>query len=171
MKNEFLLGLFKRHGVEAEAKPEAVAELQAAFDAYKLEAEANLKAVGDTLSSALEAVKAADEKIASLQAALDAVEAAKAEAAKVAEEKRLAARKEKIVKAVGEAKADGLMAATSALADEQFEAVVGALVASVDTEANSPMFTETGATGIPDANKVTDAAAGTMAALKQIQGE
>jgi len=91
-----------------------------------------------------------------IKAALDKSEEAKQLLATQAKEKELAARKEKIVAAVGTGKADALLEATEGLADAQFEAIVGAMAVSMEKEAASPMFTEAGITGDVDLSKVED---------------
>lgn len=91
-----------------------------------------------------------------IKAALEQSEHAKQLMADQAKEKQLSARKEKIVAAVGTDKADALLTAVDGLADEQFEAIVGAMAMSVDKEAQSPMFTEAGVTGEVDLTKVED---------------
>jgi hypothetical protein len=175
MKDTFLNRLLGRAGVEvAEVEAtanEAVTKLQADFDAFKAEAETNLAKSEAALTQAIATIKEADAKVAELTAKLEAMQAEKVAAAKEAEEKRLAARLEKIKAAVGSEKAESLMAATSDLTDDKFEAVVGAMTGAIDAESNSSMFTEQGATGNAAPPQVTDAAAGTLAALKIVQGE
>jgi hypothetical protein len=82
---------------------------------------------------------------------------------------KFAARKEKVVAAVGTAKADPLMAATETLDDAAFEAVMGALSASADTESNSKMFQEKGVTVEVVASQVTEESA-EMKMLKKKYG-
>jgi hypothetical protein len=112
------------------------AELSAALDA----ATANL-AEKETALAALTA------KHELAQAALDASEAAKAELAAQAAAKRLQARTEAIGAAIGKdnAQVATLLAATDAMADEQFNTIVSAMAASFEVEAKSPLFNEQGA--------------------------
>lgn len=181
MKDSFLSSFLGKSGVDAKAAvAEATASLQAEFDAFKLDSASQLEQASTALSQAVETVKEADAKIAELQAALaasedskvklqafaDAAELEKTRLAAEAEQKRLDARKATIVAAVGTAKADALMAATSNLDDAAFEAVTSALGNSVDAEAQTKLFKETGVAGDVDPVRVAEAAgSGVMAIL------
>ena len=78
------------------------------------------------------------------QAALNASAEAQANLAKQAAEKRLEVRTAAISAAVGTDKVEALLAATDAMADEQFNVIVSAMAASFDAEATTPAFKEVG---------------------------
>ena len=147
MKPESTLArLLKGWGGAVEtAAPAAIAELQAQFDTFKAEAAAEVSDLAAKLEEALTAVRSLeterDEIAARLQAAADAAAQAAAEATAA----KLAARKEKIVAAVGTARADAVFAAVEGMEDAQFEAVLSVMTAAGSTEAQSPMFNEQGA--------------------------
>lgn len=135
-----------------------MAEIQASIDAAVAEAKAEFESYKETAEGL---VAAAEAQVASLTAQLTEAQVALAAAAaekqalvEDAETKRLNARKEKIVAAIGEAKAPALMAATESLDDAAFDAVVSALVGGVAAEANSPLFKEVGVAAEADASKV-----------------
>lgn len=124
---------------------EVNSELQTKFDALQAEFE-GYKATAEEL---LEAANAENDelkaKLASVEDLIAKAEAEKEAAEKAALEAKLNARKEKVVAAVGTDRADGLLAATESLTDEQFEAVVSSLAVSASAEAKSKMFVEQGA--------------------------
>jgi len=145
----------------------ATEEASVELSTLKAELEAG-KAEIATLASALEtalaAVAEADSNVAAMQAKMQEF-TAQIEAEKLqAEAKRQEARKAAVEAAVGTAKADGLMAATAALDDAAFQAVVDALSLSVEAEANSAMFNEAGASAEADVD-----AAGESAEMKIIK--
>lgn len=130
--------------------------LTAEYNSYKETAEA-------LMAEAEAKVAEKDAAIAALQAQLQeyaAVAAQQKAAAELAAEEAKAmkakARKDKIEAAVGTDKAPALLAALEPLGDEQFEAVVSGLAASVDTEAASPLFAEQGAAGQIDEAKLNE---------------
>ena len=89
------------------------------------------------------------------QAALNAVTAEKAEMIVKTEAAKFAARKEKVVLAIGSSeKSEALMLATQDLNDVSFDAVVKALAGSVDAEASSSLFTEVGVSANVDTTKI-----------------
>lgn len=88
------------------------------------------------------------------QAALNALSAEKAELAISAETAKTSARKAKVVMAIGTEKADGLMLATQGLEDAAFDAVISALAGSVDAEAKTSLFTESGVEAEADTAKL-----------------
>ena len=90
------------------------------------------------------------------QAALNAMTAEKAEMTVKTEAAKFAARKEKVVLAIGTEKADGLMLATQGLDDVAFAAVVTALAGSVDAEAKAGLFSEVGVSANADTTKIVD---------------
>lgn len=79
-----------------------------------------------------------------LQAQLKEVETFKEKLVADAAKAKMDARQSKIVASVGTEKAPALLAATQGLDDAAFEAIVGAIGTSMETEASSPLFTETG---------------------------
>lgn len=149
MKPESTLGrLLKGWGAAPAAEavqPEALAALQAEFDAFRATAESDIAEIGAKLTEALDALKtveaARDELAAKLQSA-EAEAAAKAEAEAAA---KLQARKTKIEAAVGTERADAVFAAVNGMDDAQFEAVLSAMTVAGASEAKSKMFSEQGA--------------------------
>lgn len=89
-----------------------------------------------------------------VKATLDAIEAEKATLVANAAAKRLQTRTEAVVASVGTDKATSLLAATDALSDEQFEAVVGALSTSFEKESKTSLFKEVGVSAPADAEKI-----------------
>ena len=120
--------------------------------------------VSDEVTASLEQLKvemaeakaAADEKVAEMQAALEAAVAAKAESEKIVADMKVSARKAKIVDAVGEAQAESILAATEGLDDTKFGAVLQAFGASFKKESESAMFTEAGVAGLSDGSVVEE---------------
>lgn len=90
------------------------------------------------------------------QTALAEVEAAKAALATEAKNKQLEARKQRVEAAIGEAKAPAMLTATEQLDDAQFEAIVSAMAASFDAEADSPAFKEAGVSAKAEAPEVEE---------------
>lgn len=125
----------------------AVTELRVEFDAFKETAEGMVASLSEELTATKTALEAA-------QAALGAAEAKEAELVATAETKRLAARKELVVAAVGTERADALLTATEGLDEAAFSAVVSALGVSATVEAASPLFTEVGVTAEADTASV-----------------
>lgn len=82
------------------------------------------------------------------QAALVEADIAKAALVAQAAEKRLSARKEVVVLALGTEKADAFLAATHALDDANFEAIVGSMSMSFKQEAKGDGFKELGVAGL-----------------------
>lgn len=74
--------------------------------------------------------------------------------AEKAVEEKLAARKEKLVATIGEARADATFEAVKGIDDAAFETVVSAFAMSLEVEANSPAFKETGATVDVEASSI-----------------
>lgn len=121
----------------------AVAELRVEFGAYQETAESSLAALTLELSSTKAMLEAATAALGAAAAEQEALIA-------TAEAKRLAARKELVVAAVGTERADALLAATEGLDETAFSAVVSALGVSATVEAASPLFTEVGVTAEAD---------------------
>lgn len=119
--------------------------LQTEFSQYKETAEA-LLAVATAENEELKA------SLAAVQGLIAQAEAEKAAAEKAALEAKAAARKEKIVAAIGYEKADALLASLESLDDEKFAAVVEAMTSTAVAEASSKMFVEQGATTEVDAS-------------------
>lgn len=136
-----------------------IADLQGQVDAIKAE-------LGVQLETAQTALAEMAGKYEAAQAQLAAIAAEKAELVANAAAAKLAARKEKIVAAIGTEKADALMEATDALDDAQFNAVVSAMAGSVEAEAKTDLFKEVGVTAEADASKVNEESA-EMKILKQ----
>lgn len=144
---------------EIEMKEEKPAEtLTVTVDATAVKAElAQLQAEFESNISELKGqLEAAMASVEELKSALDAEKAAKEELIAKAKDAKLAARKERVVAAVGTDKADGVMAAVESLDDAAFEAIVSAMQGSVDAEAKSSMFKEVGVTAEVDASKVAE---------------
>jgi hypothetical protein len=143
-----------------EAPVEAVTEVlgtELLVYSEELQAEmANLKAQAEAATSALAEMTA---KLEAAHADLSKLVAEKAEMAATAAAVKLAARKEKVIAAIGTERADALMAATEGLDDAQFAAVVSAMSVATDAEAKSPLFSEVGVTAEADAAKVVEESA------------
>lgn len=127
-------------------KTDVYVALAAEFEAFKAEANGVVDQYAAQVSELTTALEAAGELATSLQAKLDEAQGVIVAAAEQAAAAKLAARKEKIVAAVGEAKADALMAATQNMDDTQFSEIMGALGVAADKEAKSPLFNEVGVT-------------------------
>lgn len=178
MKDTMLSRLLKSIGATPEAASEVapadLAALQTEFDAFKAQAQADQAELSTALETAVNAVKEADAKVAELTAAAEALQAeltqlkaAQAEAEAKAVAQKQAARKAKIVAAVGTAKADSLMEATSGMEDAAFDAVLSAMTGAVASEAKSQMFTEVGATADVDPSKTPAAESKEAQILRQ----
>jgi chromosome segregation ATPase len=164
-----MLDMFKKKlgvtvAVDTSAVSAELETLRAEFEQHKGESESLLaqateqveilKVEKEQLTAQLAEAAA---QLESLKEFAAAAEAEKARLVAEAEAARLNARKEKIVAAVGTERADALMAATEALGDEQFNAVVAALNVSAAVEAQSEMFTEVGADAPTNPEKVDEA--------------
>ena len=137
--------------VELDNVKAQLASLQEQFAAKELEM-ADVVAKFD----AVVAEKAATEE--ALATAIEHAQQLEAAAKDLADKQladKLAKRKELIVATVGETKADATFEAVKALDDAAFDTVVSALALSVEKEAKSEMFTETGITAEVDETKVT----------------
>jgi len=98
----------------------------------RTEFEAGINKLTADFASAKEALAVMTSNFEAAQSALSSVTAEKAQMVIKTEAAKFAARKEKVVLAIGTEKADGLMLATHSLDDVAFAAVVGALAGSVD---------------------------------------
>lgn len=132
-----------------EGQPDMAAE-----DTKTAELAALLESVTTTLSATQSKLTEMSALYEVAQAALAASDAAKEQLVVDAKQVRLAARKEAIVASIGSAKADALLAATDALDDTAFNAVVGAMANSFETEASSALFSEVGVAAKTDASAV-----------------
>lgn len=125
-----------------------------------VEQSASLQALLESATAALSQTQTKLSEMSALyeqaQAALAAADVAKAALVAEAAEKRLAARKQTIVAAIGTAKADALLEATEGLDDKAFSAVVGAMAVSLEVEANSESFKEVG-TAAPEDKTLVEA--------------
>lgn len=126
---------------------------------------ASLTAAIATLTTEL---AASQGKVAELTAQVEAATEFKAAQEAMAVEAKSAARLAKLVSAVGQDKAVGLHAATVAVDDVAFEAVVSALQTSMKTEEKSPLFTEAGVDATADTALVVDTGARVMDYLKNM---
>jgi hypothetical protein len=153
------------------AVAEQVADLVLTVDASAVQAEltalqTKFEGIVATAEAALAEMTA---KYEGAQAALTALAAEKEAMLAAHAAAKLAARMSKIEAAIGTEKAAGLMAATEGLEDAAFEAVVSALVGSVNAEANTSLFKEVGVTAEADATKIVTESA-EMRILKQKYG-
>lgn len=131
-----------------------LAQLQEQFAAKELEMAdvvAKFDAVVAEKAATEEALATAIEHAQQLEASL------KEQADKVLADK-LATRKQMIVDVLGDTKADATFEATKELDDSAFSVVLNALKLSLDKEANSEMFQETGVSAEADSNLVTESA-------------
>lgn len=106
---------------------------------------AQLATVTATLAEKEQAYAELVTQYAEAKATLEAAETAKADLVAQAAAEELQRRTDAVVKAVGTDKAEAVLAATAGLPKEQFNVIVLAMATSVDTEAETKMFTETGA--------------------------
>lgn len=106
---------------------------------------AQLATVTATLAEKEQAYAELATQFAEAKATLEAAETAKAELAAQAAAEELQRRTDAVVKAVGTDKAEAVLAATAGLPKEQFNVIVSAMATSVDTEAETKMFTAVGA--------------------------
>ena len=157
-----MLDKFKKLlSVAVEAQPEA----QAAA-ATEVSMDAEFSVMREQLAAAVEGLAEMTNSRDAAQAVVNALTAEKAESAVKAEAAKYTARKEKVVLAIGTAKADGLMLATQGLDDVSFDAVVSALAGSVDVEASKGLFAEVGVSASADTTKI-DEESSVMKLIKQ----
>jgi hypothetical protein len=132
------------------------AKLQPDLAAQELNVElaAQLAASSTAATLQAEAFEEITKKFAEMSALYEGAQvalaaAAVAQAALVTEaaDKRLAARKEVVVMALGTAKADAFLMATNALDDASFEAIVGSMAMSFEVESKTEGFQEIGVAG------------------------
>jgi len=144
----------KVNAAEIQKEPEMTKPVEQAAQFNATEILANLQAAEATLATQAGVLAELQAQFAAVSAELATVKAAKEKMEADAKSAKMSARKEKIVAAVGTDKSEALFTATESLADEQFEAVVGAMSANIDKEAASPAFTEQGVGHSADASKV-----------------
>lgn len=111
-------------------------------------------AMTEQLAANATELSAKDDKIAELSALVAAATEFKAAQEKIAAEAKVAARVSKLANVVGDEQAASLQAATAALDDAAFDAVVSAMTSKATTEAASPAFKEVGVEGAADAQKL-----------------
>ena len=128
-----------------------LAQLQEQFGAVQAELATVVAKAAEDKTQLEAALSTAIEHAATLEAAL------KEQADKVLADK-LATRKQMIVDVLGDTKADATFEATKELDDSAFGVVLNALKLSLDKEANSEMFQETGVSAEADSNLVTESA-------------
>lgn len=160
-----ILGTKPEQDVEAVVAA-ATAALQADFDSFKATAEELLAAETEQLTEAKAALAEAATLIETLQAEVATLKGETEKAVVDAETMRKNARLAKITEAIGTASAAALMAATEALDDAAFEAVVSALNGKTEAEAKSALFTEVGVAAEVDTTKVTTEESAEMKLLK-----
>ena len=141
-----LNGLKKKLGMvpATEAKETKMVDETVQADLSAVNVTAELSALQASFASQSEAFAKLSKDLEAAQAALSAVEGAKAALEAEAKNKQLAARKQRVEMAIGTEKAPTMLSATEQLDDAQFEAIVSAMAMSFETEANSQMFKETG---------------------------
>lgn len=135
---------------------EIQAAIQAAVDEAKAEFE-DFKQTAETLHAEDEATIAElKAKLEEASATLDLMKAEKEAAVAEALAAKLEARKEKIVATLGTERAEALLKATEGMDDAAFEAVATALGVSIEEEAKSLLFSETGVDATVDASKIVE---------------
>lgn len=147
MKDNMLTRILNSTPVDV-TKSEVFIALSAEFEDYKVQANEVVETYATQVADLQTQLAAAVAKNAEFEEQL------KSEAEKAAAVK-LAARKSKIVAAIGEAQADAVLEATKNMEDAQFETVVAAFAGRAAVEAKSVLFTEVGvdaATATPQAN-------------------
>ena len=149
---------------EVEQQMESLEMSKPVADTAQLEALASsLSAAEASMASQAVVLAELTSKFDSVVAELSSVKEAKAQLEATMKAAKFAARKEKIEMAVGTSKADALFAATEALEDAQFEAVIGAMTVNLEAEAKTPAFQEQGVGHGVDATKVVQDPAVKMA--------
>jgi hypothetical protein len=116
---------------------------------------ATVTSLTEQLADNVTAIAARDSKIAELTALVEAATEFKAAQEKAAAEAKVVARVTKLTEMVGTEQAASLQAATAALDDTAFDAVVSALSVKQKVEAANPAFKEVGAEGTTDQAKLT----------------
>jgi predicted nucleic acid-binding Zn-ribbon protein len=140
---------------EVEQQMESLEMSKPVADTAQLEALASsLSAAEASMASQAVVLAELTSKFDSVVAELSSVKEAKAQLEATMKAAKFATRKEKIEMAVGTSKADALFAATEALEDVQFEAVIGAMTVNLEAEAKTPAFQEQGIGHGVDATKV-----------------
>lgn len=145
--NSVLARLAASWGISEAAAPQAadVAALQAEFDAFRTQAEADLTEVKGALEAAVTLAKEVEAERDTLAEKLASLETASADAAAQAAAAKVKAREDQLTALLGTERAGAVISATSDMTDESFAAVVAAMTAAAGTEAKSSMFTESGA--------------------------
>ena len=152
--------------VDASAVEAELSVMRTEMDAGITKLAADFAESQAALTAALTALAEMTTNYEAAHTALNIYIAEKADLAVKAEVAKFAARKEKVVSAIGTEKADGLMLATQGLDDAAFDAVVSALAGSVDVEASKGLFAEVGVSASADTTKIV-AESPEMKILKQ----
>ena len=140
---------------EVEQQMESLEMSKPVADIAQLEALASsLSAAEASMASQAVVLAELTSKFDSVVAELSSVKEAKAQLEATMKAAKFATRKEKIEMVVGTSKADALFAATEALEDAQFEAVIGAMTVNLEAEAKTPAFQEQGVGHGVDASKL-----------------
>lgn len=145
----------------------AVAVARAEFEDYKQTAEAMVAAAEEQVATLTAQLAEANEKLGAAAAAIVDSEAAKQAAEASALAAKLAVRKEKVVAAIGTARADALLTVTEGMDDAAFDAVLAALGAKADAEAADPLFNEVGVEAQADPAQVTNEESKEMKILRE----
>jgi hypothetical protein len=140
--------------VQAEQKQEEVEMTTNVAEGAVAHAEVDVAALQGAVTSLTELLAEKDAKIAELSALVEAATEFKAAQEKAAAEAKAAARNAALVEVVGTEQAASLMAATAAMDDAAFDAVLSAMSFKAKTEAESPAFKEVGAEGATDQTKL-----------------
>jgi hypothetical protein len=143
-----LLGLAQAPAQAEVDKQDVTAGSEATGEGLEVfDADGKLVATSDTqaaLTAALAELGEVRASLAEVTAALSAVHEAKELAEANALATKLAARKEKVVAALGTALADVFMGATESMPDAQFDTVMAAMAVSSASEADSLAFKQLG---------------------------
>lgn len=145
---------------QAEQKHEDVEMTTHVAEGAQAHAEVDVAALQGAVTSLTKELAAANAKVAELTALVAAATEFKAAQEKAAAEAKAAARSAALTEVVGTEQAANLLAATAAMDDNAFGAVVTALSFKSKAEANSPAFKEVGAEGSVDQSKLNAEAYG-----------
>lgn len=102
--------------------------------------------------------EAFEAKIAELNAQVASFTELVASKAAAELEAKMTARKAELSKTIGDAKAESMFAATKDLSDEAFKAVVTGFATTLDKEAASSLFNESGVADPADTSLITESA-------------
>ena len=130
------------------------AELASVQAALASQAEA-FTATSTQLAAAQTTIAELTSRFAEATASLAAVEAAKTALIKSAHDTKMAARKERVEAVAGTIKGALMLSATESLDDATFESICAAMSTTLNAEATSAAFTETGVTTEAQADDAT----------------